>query len=139
MTGGGLPSVPPSSRGGEPRGDRGAPHDSPSAFELVEAVREFLEGDVLAHSEGRVRFHARVAANVLGMVLRELKLGPAQAAAHAERLRELGVASERELARSIRSGMLDDRMDEVRAVVRATVEDKLAVAHPGYSESEGSI
>jgi hypothetical protein len=106
---------------------------------LVEAVREFLEGDVLAHSEGRVRFHARVAANVLGMVLRELELGPAQAAAHAERLRQLGVASERELARSIRSGMLDDRMDEVRAVVRATVEDKLAVAHPGYSESEGSI
>ncbi|MDQ1374233.1 MAG: hypothetical protein QOJ09_1571, partial [Actinomycetota bacterium] len=64
-----------------------APHDIPTAAQLVEAVREFLERDVMAATEGRVQFHTRVAVNVLGMVERELALGPAQAAEHDEGLR----------------------------------------------------
>lgn len=109
-----------------------APHDVPNAAQLLDAVREFLESEVLSNTEGRLRFHVRVAANALGMVMREMELGDAQAATHAERLRSLGVASEEELAAAIRSGSLDDRLDEIRAAVRATVADKLAVAHPGY-------
>ena len=46
--------------------------DRPTAAELVAAVREFLERDVMAATEGRVQFHTRVAVNVLGMVEREL-------------------------------------------------------------------
>ena len=45
-----------------------APHDLPDAAGLVEAVREFLERDVMTATEGRVQFHTRVAVNVLGMV-----------------------------------------------------------------------
>ncbi len=63
------------------------PHDVPSAPELLDAVREFLESEVIPHTEGRRRFEARVAANVVAMVQREMILGPAQSAAHAERLR----------------------------------------------------
>lgn len=110
-----------------------APHDVPTAAELVEAVREFLEGDVMAATEGRVRFHARVAGRVLAQVERELALGPGQEVAHADRLAALGVADEAELAAAIRSGALDDRYDEVAAAIRATVADKLAVANPGYA------
>ena len=51
------------------------PHDAPDAASLVEAVREFLERDVLPATTGRVQFHARVAANVLAMVERELADG----------------------------------------------------------------
>ena len=40
-------------------------HDVPDAAGLVEAVREFLEKDVMAATEGRVQFHTRVAINVL--------------------------------------------------------------------------
>ena len=109
-----------------------APHDVPSASELLDAVREFLEAELLPAAEGRLRFHLRVAANVLRMVDREMGLGAGHAAAHAARLAPLGVRSEAELAAAIRSGALDDRADEVRAVVRATVADKLAVANPGY-------
>ena len=108
------------------------PHDLPTAAELVEAVREFLERDVMTNTEGRVQFHARVSINVLNMVQRELENAAAQADAHASRLATLGVTTEAELAEAIRSGALDDRLPEVVAVVRATVADKLAVANPKY-------
>ncbi len=108
------------------------PHDVPSAIELLDAVREFIERDVMSSADGRVAFHARVAANVLSMVARELALGPRHAADEERRLAALGVASQGELAAAIRLGTLDDRWDEVRAVVRATVADKLSVANPSY-------
>ena len=101
-------------------------YDRPDPAELVQAVREFLERDVMAATEGRVQFHTRVAINALGMVERELTRGP---------LAEVNAASrqaEQELAARIRSGALDDRLDEVRAEVRATVREKLLVANPGY-------
>jgi aminoglycoside phosphotransferase (APT) family kinase protein len=113
-------------------------HDVPSAGELLEAVRGYLEDDVLAATEGRVRFHARVAANVVAMVAREIALG-GQAAAHAERLGSLGVHSEAELAEAIRSGRLGRRLEEVGRVVRSTVADKLAVANPSYPTGDGSF
>lgn len=108
------------------------PHDVPSAAELVEAVREFLEKDVMAATEGRVNFHTRVAVNVLNMVQRELELGADQAARHAERLASLGVESEKALSEAITAGQLDDRLPEVVAVVRESVREKLAVANPKY-------
>jgi hypothetical protein len=114
----------------------GQPHDRPSAAELVTAVREFLERDILdaVEGRGRVRFHTLVAINVLGMVERELALGQAQAAAHAERLAGLGAGGDAELAAAIRAGDLDDRATEVRAALTESVRDKLLVANPGYLE-----
>jgi hypothetical protein len=44
----------------------------------------------------------------------------------------VGVTSDAELAEAIRAGRLDDRAEEVAAVVGASVAAKLAVAHPGY-------
>jgi hypothetical protein len=111
------------------------PHDRPTAEELVEAVREFLERDVMAATEGRVQFHTRVAVNVLGMVQRELEVGPAQGAAHRARLDALGFADEAALASAIRAGDVDDRYDEIKTAVAATVRDKLTVANPKYLES----
>ena len=110
------------------------PHDVPDAAGLVEAVREFLEKDVMTSTEGRVQFHTRVAVNVLGMVERELRLGEQQLAAHQAGLAALGVADERALADAIRRGELDDRLDEVRAFVESTVRSKLEVANPRHLE-----
>ncbi len=70
--------------------------------------------------------------NVLNTVQRELELGPAQAAAHRERLDALGFADEAELAAAIRAGDVDDRYDEIKAAITATVTDKLKVANPKY-------
>jgi aminoglycoside phosphotransferase (APT) family kinase protein len=109
-------------------------HDAPSATELLEAVRDFLVSDVMAGTGGRLRFHARVAANVVAMVGREIALGPGLEVEHQVQLQSLGVTTDAELADAIRSGGLDDRSDEVRRVVRASVAAKLAVGHPGYGE-----
>jgi len=108
------------------------PHDMPSAEQLVESVREWLERDVLTGTTGRLQFHTRVAVNVLKMVERELQVGAHQAEVHAARLAELGCADDAELAARIRNGSLDDRLPEVRDLVWASVRDKLAVANPGY-------
>jgi hypothetical protein len=110
-------------------------HDVPTAAQLVEAVREWVERDVMSTNDVRLRFHGRVAANVLAMVERELLLGPELEARHRHRLDELGVADDAELAAGIRSGRFDDRLDDVRALVRESVHDKLAVANPGYLDA----
>ena len=111
------------------------PHDVPSTAELVEAVREWLQSDVMAATDGRLHYHTRVAINVLSIVERELALGVAQEEAHLDRLRSLGVADDAELASAIRSGELDDRLAEVRSLVWESVRDKLAVANPKYLTS----
>lgn len=112
------------------------PHDRPTAAELVEAVREWIRASVVDGGvDGEAapnRFHARVAANMLAIVERELALGSAQARAHTGRLEQLDVADDVELAAAIRSGELDHRADEVRNLVWASVRDKLAVANPKY-------
>lgn len=100
--------------------------DRPTVTELVEAVREFLERDVMAATSGRVRFHARVAANVLATVERELAASPLADLTTAAREREA------DLARRIRAGELDGRLDEIRAEVRATVREKLLVCDPDH-------
>ncbi|MGH9301617.1 MAG: phosphotransferase family protein [Acidimicrobiales bacterium] len=112
-------------------------HGVPSAAALVEAVREFVEGEVMGATDGRVSFHARVAGRVLAMVEREITLGPGQIKAHAQRLAGLGVPDDAELARSIRSSGLDERMPEVTDVVGASVRAKLEVAHPAYLDQPG--
>ncbi len=111
-----------------------APHDPPTAAQLLEAVREFVENEILEVTEGRTKFHTRVVLNVLEVVEREIELGPAQAAAHRARLRELGFESDDDLASSIRSGALDDRYEEVKSAVLEAVREKLQVANPGYLE-----
>ncbi len=128
----------PLERSAPRRPERGAAlHDRPTLPELVEAVREWVEGDVRAGTEGRLSFHARVATNALRMVERELDLEPALSHAHAERLAQLGCTDDRELASRIRDGQLDDRVDEVRTLVAASVHDKLLVANPSWLEADG--
>ena len=112
------------------------PHDAPTAAQLVEAVREFLERDVRDATDGRVRFHARVAANVLGMVERELAAGDRQRSEHHERLAGLGVADDAELAAAIRSGAVEPGSPALVEALWETTLAKVAVANPEYLEPD---
>lgn len=107
-------------------------HGDPNAAELIESVREWLERDVMTATDGRLKFHTRVAVNVLAMVERELALGDEQTDAHEQRLASLGMSDDAEFAAAIRAGGLDGRLAEVRSVLRADVDDRLAVANPKY-------
>jgi uncharacterized protein DUF6285 len=129
--------------------------DRPTYTELLEAVQAFLENDVVPALEGPKKFHARVAANVLAIVRREIESTDAQCRAEWERLDRLfGTAEappadrvalrERLRARSedlcarIRRGDADSPpwRSAVLAHVRQTVIDKLAVANPKYLGAE---
>lgn len=107
----------------------------PTAAELVAAVADFLDTAFLnrdgrAATDERIGFHARVAANALRIVERELLAvrEPGFGAA----LVGLGFADESALAAAIRAGELDDRTDEVLACLRILVQHRLTVDHPGY-------
>jgi hypothetical protein len=124
--------------------------DRPTARELLEAVRAFLEADVTPALAGPKRFHALVAANVLAIVDRELAseesdlvaewrrlaglLGrdPAEPPARLGALRAAVREANEALAERIRRGEADAGpfRDAVRAHVRATIADKLRVANP---------
>ncbi|MDH4148691.1 MAG: phosphotransferase family protein, partial [Acidimicrobiia bacterium] len=65
------------------------PHEMPRVDELLVSVRDFLHGDVMAATEGRTNFLARVAGNSLDIVLRDLHIGPELRAREAARLRQL--------------------------------------------------
>jgi hypothetical protein len=106
----------------------------PTAAELIAAVADFLDNDVRGATDAaQVNFHARVAANVLRIVERELLDGPADDVASA--LGGLGYTDEAQLAVAIRAGDLDDRRDEVLSCLRTIVRRRLEVAHPGYADS----
>ena len=112
------------------------PHGVPTTVELVEALRTFLEEDVMPGTEGRLSFMARVAGNVSAMLERELVLGPAMEVEHRELLDRLGRQSDRDLAEAVRAGQLDDRLDEVVALVRGDVVNKLSLWNPRYVEPD---
>ncbi|KAA8962880.1 MAG: phosphotransferase family protein [Mycobacterium sp.] len=109
-------------------------HGRPTAAELVAAAAEFLETEVRAATAGQVNFHARVAANALRIVERELLAGFADDTAAAPRaaLARLGFDDEAQLAATLRAGDLDNNAEPVVSCLRALVRHRLAVAHPGY-------
>lgn len=106
-------------------------HGRPTAAELVAAVADFLDGDVRDATTGQVNFHARVAANALRMVQREL-LGADGAVEVVAALQRLGYPDEAHLAAAIRRGDLDGRTEEMSDCLRTLVAHRLAAAHPGY-------
>jgi hypothetical protein len=123
--------------------------DRPHAAELAQAVREFIETEVLPEiDDPRLRFRTLVAANGLGILEREIALGAQLVRREVSSLtRLLGRADplpddpldlrrlagdlNRELVRRIRAG---DIPDGTPAHLMATVADKLRVASPRYLE-----
>ena len=113
--------------------------DQPSSLELVTAVREFLEKHAMPELQGRTAFHARVAANALAIVARELEQGPKANGDETERLRKLlgrdGTLDElnRELCLRIRSGGLPVDNAALAQHLTATTLAKVAIDQPNYS------
>lgn len=122
--------------------------DRPTIDELLEAVAGFLRDDVLPNTQGRISFHARVSANVVEMLRRELGsleehyasewdgldhlLGVEPMPPGLANVRERLLARNRELSERIQHGDADGGpwRDAVLAHLRRVTHDKLTVSNP---------
>lgn len=113
--------------------------DAPTTKELIEAVRAFLEERAMPELKGHTAFHARVAANALAIVERELEQGPTAQTGERMRLMQLlgheGPLDElnAELAKAIRAGELTLETPGLADHLWATTMDKVAIDQPNYS------
>ena len=124
-------------------------NDEPRAEELLRAVERFLEKEVVGRLDGVPRFHARVAANVVAMVAREIEtqdahlrgewlrldelLGEADPLPEEREARLAGLRSRNEvLCERIRAGDADAGpwRREVLAHLRRTALDRMEVSRP---------
>jgi hypothetical protein len=98
-------------------------HDRPTPQELAEAVREFLQAEILPLlSDHRLKFRTLVAINGLGIAEREL-----WATAPPQQSRQQ--SEDWKLARRIRAG---DVPEDAVALLKEQVAQKLRVSNPRY-------
>jgi hypothetical protein len=113
--------------------------EQPTAAELIDAVAGFITNEIAPTLSGRLAFHARVAANALAIVKRELELGPAADRADAARLEALlgmegdNVALTQELCRRIETGEIAADDPALIEHLWASTLATLAVDQPNYA------
>jgi Domain of unknown function (DUF6285) len=114
------------------------PESIPKAAVLLEAAVKYLESELMPTLEGYHRFQTRVTVNVLNTLRRELELRSAQAVAERSRLvTMLGhdgdvEALSVELAERIRAGAISIDDPALRAHVRQSLADALAINNPKW-------
>ena len=110
--------------------------DMPTAPELLEALAEYLYVELRPHVPAEQRFKTLVAANVCAVVAREIRAGDGSQREDSRLFEELlgrPQTSGAELAKAIRSGELDPKLDAVVQALQAHVRRKLEVNRPGYA------
>ena len=119
--------------------------DMPRADELLVSVRDFLRDSVMKKAEGRDKFLARVAANSLDIVSRELALAPGHLQGELDRLRKMfssnqDLVSLRErLVKAIREKEFSLANNELHLHLRTTVVNQIAIDQPNYSGFKKAI
>jgi hypothetical protein len=111
----------------------------PRSDELLTGVRDFLRNDLASKLQGRDGFLARVAANSIDIVLRELELGEdAQAWEQQALYALLGRAGgsifdmRAMLCAAIRGRDIDLKRQDLRAYLRDSVLAQVMIDQPGY-------
>ncbi len=113
--------------------------DQPSAIELVDIVADFIRNHAMPQLQGHAAFHARVAANALDIVKRELEIAPKASADEHRRLVTLlgqdGSIDElnRNLCARIETGELTLETPGLADHLWAITMTKLAIDQPRYS------
>ena len=115
--------------------------DRPTAPELLDSVAEYLFAELRPEVPREQRFKVLVAANVCAVVAREIRAGEEPDRRDLELFRELlgdpvddVHAAAAELSRRLRSGELDNRIDELAPRLEEHVRRKLEIARPGYDQ-----
>lgn len=117
------------------------PRSYPDSTLLLKAAVKFLEQELMPTLKGYYNFQTRVTANALKIVQRELELREQQAAAERTRLAALlghdsgdVEAMSRELALRIRDGRISISDPALRAHIRQSLADALAINNPKWME-----
>ncbi len=128
--------------------------DRPTIHELLDVVGRFLTDDLVPHLEGRRKFLARVSANVIRIVDREITLeeeqidrewrgldallGKEDAPKGRAALREGIARRSKSLCGRIQSGEADGGVfrEKVLDHLRATIREKLSVSDPALPERD---
>ena len=114
-------------------------NDLPTGAELLEAVASFLRDEIVPSGDGRIAFLARVAANAVEIVRREMELEPALEQAAQARLEGLlghGGPLEslnRELCERIEGGELTLETPGLSRFLWETTLRKVEIDQPRYS------
>ncbi len=112
--------------------------EHPSQTDLLQGVIDFLQSEAMPQLTGQTAFHARVAANVLGIVQRELKQSPSADADEARRLAHLLGRSgslealNADLCARIAADTITLDTSGLAEHLWATTLAKVAVDQPGY-------
>ena len=96
-----------------------APTGEPTHSEIVQAVRDWIEGSIKPQAEGHAKFEAVVAMNALGIVLRDLSVDAR--------------AEDAALAEALLSGTTSLAEPGLLARLRRAVLDKCAIDSPKYA------
>jgi aminoglycoside phosphotransferase (APT) family kinase protein len=113
--------------------------DMPRLDELVASVRDYLRADVMTATTGRTNFLARVAANSLDIVQRDLAIGDRHRARQRERLHRLLdddgdlETLRRTLVRRLRDGTIALDHPGLAEYLREAVVNQVAIDQPSYS------
>lgn len=104
----------------------------PTAEELLEAVGEFLTNSVMKVDVPSTAFHARVAANLVDALRREVLLGPEHDQWYAASLSQLGFESNRDLSNALQAGNANLGTPELVSTLAESAFNKLLVVNPRH-------
>jgi hypothetical protein len=118
--------------------------DSPTPVEILEVVAAMIRDQLVPQLPPDAVFHARVAANAIDLVRRQLQTGDALEAASLVRLQQLlgpqlldqqgdAAALERELCERIRSGSLTTDSPGLIDHLMACTLAKMSIDQPSYA------
>ena len=126
--------------------------DRPDTDELLAAIESYLDDEVVAKTEGALRFNGRVAANVIRIVRRELDHEEEHLNAEWDSLNQLLDEVPRPRERSALRSVIEQRNEALSERIRAgdadegpfreavlkharqTLRDKLTVSNPRWIE-----
>jgi hypothetical protein len=113
--------------------------DAPTPIEILEVVAAMIRDQLVPQLPPDAVFHARVAANAIDLVRRQLQAGDALEAASLERLQQLlglqgdAPALERELCERIRNGSLTTDSPGLIDHLMACTLAKMSIDQPNYA------
>jgi aminoglycoside phosphotransferase (APT) family kinase protein len=111
----------------------------PTSIELLESVMVFLREEVMGETEGRTQFLARVSANSLDIVKRELQYGERSQSSEQKRLQEFYDSEDDleslrwRLTKALRSGEQSIDNEALKTHLRQTVFDQINIDQPKYT------